>query len=372
MLDYATVTPFITDRQAPLRPRAPAPERVAWIDKARGLGIALVVVGHATGGLIDAHRTPGGGVFQLIFATIYVFHMPLFFILSAYFVPARLKRGAERFARSWWRGLIWPALLWSLAMILVLTAADQGALNHAKPAVLEAILHLPITPVGPFWFIYVLLALHMVVTVFELAQVGEFAPFALVMLAALRDFADVSPLVHLIFSYAPWYAAGLVLGGWRGGGLPLLRLQWPAKLLVLAGVVELFLLTGPAMLSQWPVQMLGGTNAIIRMVWTPRFMALAFAGACATAICADALRGRAAQIATYLGQRSMVIYVLHVIVVATTRTAMVHLAVREPWLMMIGESLLGVTMPLAIFAAASRLGISNALGLGRPIARPAD
>ena len=38
--------------------------RVAWVDAAKGIGIVLVVIGHALGGLIDAGITPAPDWFR--------------------------------------------------------------------------------------------------------------------------------------------------------------------------------------------------------------------------------------------------------------------------------------------------------------------
>ena len=48
---------------------------IRWVDQAKGIGILLVVVGHA---LVDRN------VFMPLFRLIYAFHMPLFFFLSGY------------------------------------------------------------------------------------------------------------------------------------------------------------------------------------------------------------------------------------------------------------------------------------------------
>src|SRR3954451_22012656 len=49
------------------------PQRIEWIDRARGIGIILVVVGHAL-------LSTSTGAFAR--DMIYAFHMPLFFFLS--------------------------------------------------------------------------------------------------------------------------------------------------------------------------------------------------------------------------------------------------------------------------------------------------
>ena len=57
-------------------------QRQNWIDIAKGVGIILVVVGHAGRGLQSAGLTDEGWLLPLMDRAIYAFHMPLFFVLS--------------------------------------------------------------------------------------------------------------------------------------------------------------------------------------------------------------------------------------------------------------------------------------------------
>lgn len=52
-----------------------------WVNTARGLGIILVVVGHA---LTDTLGAAEGSISRILFDLIYSFHMPLFFFLSGF------------------------------------------------------------------------------------------------------------------------------------------------------------------------------------------------------------------------------------------------------------------------------------------------
>lgn len=60
-----------------------AKQHFRWVDTAKGIGIILVVLGHAI-----ADTTSTISVFNKIFGFIYSFHMPLFFF---YLVFAELK-----------------------------------------------------------------------------------------------------------------------------------------------------------------------------------------------------------------------------------------------------------------------------------------
>jgi acyltransferase len=84
-------------------PSQPGPERLVWVDVAKGIGIALVVLGHAPG-LGDGTRT-----------LIYAFHMPLFFLLSGLLASARgLEAPFPAYAAEQARRLLVPYFAFSL------------------------------------------------------------------------------------------------------------------------------------------------------------------------------------------------------------------------------------------------------------------
>lgn len=57
--------------------------RIKWVDRAKGIGIVLVVIGHILG---DQH------VLSLLYQLIYAFHMPLFFVISGYLQSSNAVR----------------------------------------------------------------------------------------------------------------------------------------------------------------------------------------------------------------------------------------------------------------------------------------
>lgn len=70
-------------------------ERIEWIDIARGIAIIFVIIGHSL-----------GNYFSSYFANlIYVFHMPIFFILSGYLYKSKNKK---KFLKSSFFNLIMP------------------------------------------------------------------------------------------------------------------------------------------------------------------------------------------------------------------------------------------------------------------------
>ncbi|WP_162779036.1 acyltransferase family protein, partial [Klebsiella pneumoniae] len=56
--------------------------RETWVDYAKGIGIILVVFGHANRGLYSSGIYISPEIYHYLDNVIYSFHMPLFFFLS--------------------------------------------------------------------------------------------------------------------------------------------------------------------------------------------------------------------------------------------------------------------------------------------------
>lgn len=66
-------------------------ERESWLDACKGIAIILVVMGH----IIDGNMAKGalsGYAWEIIYNIIYLFHMPLFFVLSGVALAASKRK----------------------------------------------------------------------------------------------------------------------------------------------------------------------------------------------------------------------------------------------------------------------------------------
>lgn len=66
--------------------------REIWPGVAMGIGILLVVYGHAARGLERAGLPIDPDIFSFVDAVSYAFHMPLFFFVSGYWLTTRTRK----------------------------------------------------------------------------------------------------------------------------------------------------------------------------------------------------------------------------------------------------------------------------------------
>ena len=142
--------------------RAQARERRLDLDRAKGVAILLVVVGH----IVAAAPPPGVEWWDWFRAAIYAFHMPFFFYLSGYVVwlsgalrtpdaamPAYVGRRAHR--------LLAPFLLLGVVVLLGKLLAQQFVHVDNRPAgLLAGLRDMVVTtensPATFIWFLWVL------------------------------------------------------------------------------------------------------------------------------------------------------------------------------------------------------------------------
>ena len=335
--------------RAALHP-ADAQARVEWVDAAKGIGIVLVVFGHAVGGMVAAGLFGADSAWADAYYLVYTFHMPMFLVLAGLFVRERVARDGAGFVRSALVRIAWPYLLWSTVQLLVI-AALGGLVNTPTafdPWRLASVLW---EPPSQFWFLQALLVLHLA-SRWVLPRWGV-GPLLLVTLAArlVVDWVELPLLAEMLARFGMFYALG-VAGGAR---MRHTLAHWPSQRLVAlaasAAVVWAIAASAP---------MLAGLSH-----WSLAAVPAALAGSAAV-IAASALPGVAqAGLWVQLGRASMAIYLLHVLFVAGTRIVLTRLVgIDDTVLILLLACAAGIGGPLLVRALVLRAGATRALGLG--------
>ena len=335
--------------------------RLVWVDSTRGVGIVLVVLGHALGGMIDAGQTPPGDWFRPLFLVIYTVHMPLFFMLSGLFVQARLARQPKAFLPGVLRTILWPYFLWSAVQLTVILLAGS-VVNAPLSGYWGQLFRLPLMPVAQFWFLYAILLLH-VLSLLVLPRLGA---VALVLIGfALASLAGRGVLPTFLAdagSMAPYYAVGVWIGAVDGVG------RRPGRALVGVSSAAAILAVGFATVST-----MAGLGEGLAGLKAPEIAHIAFGFqnvfAALPAVfaigCLMAAAGeRSSGVLPYLGRHSLSIYVLHVMFVAGSRILLVKgLHLTSPVAVLPLLVAIGIAGPVLAYEAARRCRLAGVLGL---------
>lgn len=353
----------MTDASSPINASADA-GRVEWLDVARGIGILLVVAGHALGGLIDSALGTDFWQGRLIFFGIYTFHMPLFMMLSGILVNARLERSPQRFRSRLWSGMVWPYFLWS-AVQLTIIQATGSLVNQPLGDYLGTLVRLPWHTVSQFWFLYALFLLH-ILAMLALRRLGQ-QGFLLLCLS-LKPFALIFALpevLHLAANQALFYAIGVWL---MPQGLKALAVDrsivFRLGLICLAAAMIAAALNAADSLDQTRQLATAKAAAIANLAWRYETLPAAMAGALAMVALASFPSGKPGAVLAFLGQRSMSIFVLHIIAIAGVRIILIKFFhIDQPWPVFAVACVAGVLLPLLADAVIRRLKIERWLGL---------
>lgn len=345
------------------RGAAPA-ARIEWLDAVRGGGIVLVVAGHALGGLIDSPLGAGQGAMRTAFFAIYTFHMPLFLMLAGLLVTGRIGRGARAFVRGLLPTLVWPYFLWS-ALQFSLIFALGALVNRPAGAFWPTILALPWRTVSQFWFLYALFWMHLVAAL-VVSRGGTRALLALGLV--LKVTAALVPLdvtVKLVAGNLVWYALGASIG--LGGAERIVRAV-PAYWLIIVLPLLTLGLAALALMAVGPgfgqARLAAASSPeIANFAWRLPAVPAALAGCLGVVALLSRAEGTAAEMLQYMGQRTMAIFVLHVIFVAGPRIVLTRSGlIADPVLLLpvlIGAGLAG---PLLIERMLRPLGLQRLLG----------
>ncbi|HVZ29542.1 MAG TPA: acyltransferase [Asticcacaulis sp.] len=344
--------------------------RIDWVDLARGIGILLVILGHASGGIVDSPAGARAPEAHIVYLSIYIFHMALFFFLAGLFVAARLKANAESFLLNTGTRLARAYFTWAAIQFTVIYLMGS-ALNHpADGPYLPQLVAILWKPVSQFWFLYVLVFMQLLafLIVPRMGATGFFVITAAVTASYhLFNLDDLFnwPTFNQFAIYFVWFGAGTAVGPY----VPRLKFLQPAKpfyaLVALALLAGFFYLAYHYFDGAQPGGLISlSTDRLYRVANHPIFLTAAAAGTAMVVLasCTGLIPARG--FVDYIGRHSMAIFLTHVLFIAGTRIVVLKLAPNiEPMLLMVCVAGAGLAGSLLFLEAAKRLKVARTLAL---------
>ncbi|NKJ43257.1 acyltransferase [Novosphingobium sp. SG720] len=323
-----------------------APARVSWLDNARGIAIVLVVMAHVWRGLRDAGLLEWTPFHQVADFTIYAFHMPAFFFLAGLTTPHSLAKGRGPFLYSKIKTVAYPYLLWSLLQGGVMVALSRYTSGKVYPSQL---LTIPWHPIAQFWFLFTLMAFQLLVLALGTRLLFWLALPAFVVAGLFLSYETTAfNLGHFLLFYA------------AGAAFSESFMALPARIPLLAAAAAFAVLAAVSNLLGMDYHNMSA-------------LPLAVTGIALTCVLGLALgKTRAARAMTVLGQYSMSIYVMHILVTSGARIALhkMHVPIGGEGMLLIG-TVLGIAIPIAAHILLMRLNLLWIFGLGKKRAAPA-
>lgn len=318
--------------------------RIAWVDVAKGIGIILVVYGHAARGVFDAGAAFDEGLHMRADSIVYSFHMPLFFFVAGLFAERSLaRRGTRTFVANKIDSLVYVYVFWAILQGTILVSVSSFTNYEHR---LTDLLMVPVQPVAQFWFLYALFLSFVIHAAVESRLGARAAPLL---------FA-VGGLLYLFPADIPWLTINELQGQmvFFEIGVLLSRTEfvmWRANVAAAGVMLTLFAF------SEWLFHQSG-----YRYDDAPRGLAfvLAAIGIGTVATVSMSAREPIRRLLAFLGANSLEIYAMHILAAAGVRIGLMRvIGVSDPYILIsVSVSVsVGLIAPLIVAVVARRLGV---------------
>jgi len=329
-------------------PRDEASElrHVDWINRARGIAMVLVVVGHAIRGLQSNAGVDVGAAQAGLDDAIYLFHMPLFFMLSG-LIFSGVKPGwsATDFIKNRATALVWPIIPWTYIYIGSRVLGGGGA---NKPTDWSDLILFTLPPFEIFWFLWALFLIQLIAA--PLRGLGPIvllrAGVGALFITKIVPSSCAALFVPALFSLLPFMI-----------GVALRDARPRASIAISVAALAVFAL----------LQTLHAADiASSRLEATVLSSMTALSASVAIATMPMSAHWPGDRILRLIGRNTMAIYLTHVIFAAMMRTALLKFGVEDQWFHLALGTLAGCACPFAVALALRKMGLEKALGMSAP------
>lgn len=143
-------------------------QREKWVDYTKAFACILVVIGHLLQGLNLASIKWNINLYYNLNKFMYIFHMPLFMCLSGYLYGKTAKISSKKdyvnFIKKKIINLSIPYFVFYITHVLI-NIIFSSSVNSPKN--LQDILNILTNPIPPFWFLYALIFIFILIPIVE-------------------------------------------------------------------------------------------------------------------------------------------------------------------------------------------------------------
>ena len=185
--------------------------REKWVDDVKVIACILVVLGHFFQSMTKANILPENDLYRWFNATIYYFHVPLFFICSGYLYQKYSKVNGFK---SWKKNVAKKALALGVPYVTFTTATwilkkvFSGNVNDQIGGLGDTLL---LHPTAPYWYLYALFFIFLVTLTFsnvKMAAVGLIAAFVAKLLILVWGGTGIYA-VSTVLTNEIWFVLGM-------------------------------------------------------------------------------------------------------------------------------------------------------------------
>lgn len=195
-------------------------KRKIWVDNVKVIAAILVAVGHLMQSFVLSNVISDSTAYNYFNQTIYLFHVPLFFICSGFlYQQINKKQNFKDYSKNVLNKIIAlgiPYIVFSGITYLLKFIFSSNVNNENKSSFLDTVF---INPTGQYWFLYALFFLFLVSPIIKNKTDGIIRlliGILLYMLPVLIDFSFLPALfdsiIRYTFSNLIWFILGMEIG----------------------------------------------------------------------------------------------------------------------------------------------------------------
>lgn len=305
-------------------------KRVEWVDYAKGITIIMVVLHHSI--------FPGlySDVIGYVDSLLVSMRMPFFFFIAGLFIHKALFSDLKVFLKSKVAHFLYLFILWSIIRYLTDTIPRYYLLNDSE-ANLSSILNIFVEPPGGLWFIYALLIFFIIAR-----SVRSFPILALsisLLVFALSSQSGQYEFINQVARFFPLFFLGYLISG---------------KVLALAEKIKLYHLIIPVLFLLFVSKIKDTTWADIAL---NSFLLSLFGIISGIVLAKIATKFSLFSFLNYIGQKTLVIYVMHGIPINALKFVLPKIMPNLPELGILIMVLSGIIIPLLIEKIARKINM---------------
>ena len=327
------------------------------LDIAKGFGIFLVVLGHCLIGLKTAgFLAPTLPWPQTTINLIYIFHMPLFFLISGHLASGKHRAAGQTIGKLLVT-VMYPYFLWTIVQAVVQVYLSRFTNTHSSWDSLKVLYRILWVPIVPYWFLYALFLCQLGYLAVRRLSHGVQLAIALVLFAIPQFFLVEIGQAYLLL--IPETVRGFLY--FIVGVISVTQVKQLGRWAAVAGTV-LFAVFAMVVLQS---QLAGEVEAAAEVP-------VAIAGMTATIAWSRLLAGSDgwfARAVAFCGRYSMSIYVMHIFFTAGMRILLGRFGIKPTLagtLLEIAAAVaVGIAVPLGINWVASRMRLDVWMGIQR-------
>lgn len=303
-----------------------------WIDIVKWTACVLVLLGHffqsmEKSGILEATRG-----YQWFDHTIYLFHVPLFFICSGYLY----QRNSEVTTKAEWKDNVLrklvnlgvPYVTFSTASYLMKEIFHNSVSEENSVSLFRALL---LEPLSPYWYLYILFFLFLITPTFKK---GKQVCTALVLAAFVYLFHQNTVVKEIYFLGGVahreiWFVIGMALAFWRD------KIKFDVRCLGLS-----FLL--------FPLSIMGYNKEMSMYIWIPYSLVTGMCGCLLVWENALFLNDKVSEkFILFSRKNTLPVFLMHTIFSAGIRSILCRIGIANLGVHMIFGIAGGILLPIA-------------------------